>query len=41
MHDDSNAAVPVARQGSNVSFKVEDKIRHSDKLFRIDTLMPK
>ena len=41
MHDDSNAAVPVAHQGSNVSFKVGDKIRHSDKLFRIDTLTPK
>ena len=37
MHDDSNAAVPVARQGSNVSFAVDAKIRPSDKLFRIDT----
>lgn len=36
MHDDSNAAVDVARQGSNVSFKVEAKVRPSDKLFRID-----
>ena len=36
MHDDSNAAVEVARQGSNVSFKVEAKVRPSDKLFRID-----
>ena len=38
MHDDSNAAVPVARQGTNVSFKVEAKVRPSDKLFRIDTV---
>ena len=38
MHDDTNAAVPVARQGSNVSFKVDAKIRHSDKLFRIERL---
>ena len=38
MHDDSNAAVDVARQGSNVSFKVDAKVRPSDKLFRIDTL---
>lgn len=37
MHDDTNAAVPVARQGSNVSFHVDAKIRHSDKLFRIDS----
>ena len=36
MHDDTNAAVPVAKQGSNVAFKVDGKIRHSDKLFRID-----
>ena len=36
MHDDSNSAVPLARQGSNVSFRVADKIRPSDKLFRID-----
>lgn len=36
MHDDSNQPVPVARQGSNVSFRVDAKIRPSDKLFRID-----
>ena len=36
MHDDSNQAVPIARQGSNVSFKVAGKIRPSDKLYRID-----
>ena len=36
MHDDSNAAVTVASQGTNVSFHVEAKIRPSDKLFRID-----
>ena len=36
MHDDSNAAVTVARQGTNVSFKVDAKVRPSDKLFRID-----
>lgn len=36
MHDDSNAPVSVARQGSNVSFRVDAKVRHSDKLFRID-----
>ena len=40
MHDDTNAAVDVARQGSNVSFKVDAKIRHSDKLFRIDPVNP-
>ena len=33
MHDDSNQPVSVARQGSNVSFKVDAKIRPSDKLF--------
>ncbi len=38
MHDDTNAAVPLARQGTNVSFKVEAKVRPSDKLFRIDTV---
>ena len=36
MHDDTNQAVPVARQGSNVSFSVAEKIRRNDKLFRID-----
>ena len=36
MHDDTNQPVQVARQGSNVSFKVDAKVRHSDKLFRID-----
>lgn len=36
MHDDTNQPVPVARQGSNVSFRVDAKIRPSDKLFRID-----
>ena len=36
MHDDSCAAVQVARQGTNVSFKVDAKVRPSDKLFRID-----
>ncbi len=36
MHDDTNTAVPIAHQGANVSFKVDAKIRHSDKLFRID-----
>ena len=36
MHDDSNAPVTVARQGANVSFHVDAKIRRSDKLFRID-----
>ncbi|MBR0272910.1 MAG: U32 family peptidase [Bacteroidaceae bacterium] len=40
MHDDTNAAVPIAKQGSNVSFKVDAKIRHSDKLFRIDPVTP-
>ena len=40
MHDDTNAAVPIARQGSNVSFHVDAKIRHSDKLFRIDSVNP-
>jgi putative protease len=40
MHDDTNAAVPTAKQGSNVSFKVDAKIRHSDKLFRIDPVNP-
>ena len=36
MHDDSNSAVEVAHQGSNVAFRVDAKIRRSDKLFRID-----
>lgn len=36
MHDDSNSAVEVAHQGSNVAFRVDAKIRKSDKLFRID-----
>ena len=36
MHDDTNLPVEVARQGANVSFRVEAKIRPSDKLFRID-----
>ena len=36
MHDDSNSAVDVAHQGSNVAFRVDAKIRKSDKLFRID-----
>ena len=36
MHDDSNAPCQVARQGSNVAFRIEAKIRRSDKLFRID-----
>jgi hypothetical protein len=36
MHDDSNAAVLVAHQGSNVSFSVDAKIRRSDKLFRVE-----
>ncbi len=36
MHDDTNLPVQVARQGSNVSFKVDGKIRRNDKLFRID-----
>ena len=36
MHDDTNQAVAVARQGSNVSFKVGAKIRPSDKLFKIE-----
>ena len=36
MHDDSNAPCTVARQGSNVAFRVDAKIRRSDKLFRID-----
>ena len=36
MHDDSNSAVDVAQQGSNVAFRVDAKIRKSDKLFRID-----
>lgn len=35
MHDDTNAAVEVARQGTNVSFHVEAKVRPSDKLFKI------
>ena len=38
MHDDTNQAVAVARQGSNVSFKVEAKIRPSDKLFKIEKI---
>ena len=37
MHDDSNSAVEVAHQGSNVAFRVDAKIRRSDKLFRIDS----
>ena len=41
MHDDTNLAVPVARQGSNVSFKVDAKIRRNDKLFRIDPMEQK
>ncbi len=36
MHDESNSAVDVAHQGSNVAFRVDAKIRKSDKLFRID-----
>ena len=36
MHDDSCAAVSDAKQGTNVSFHVDAKIRPSDKLFRID-----
>ena len=36
MHDDTNLPVEIARQGANVSFRVETKIRPSDKLFRID-----
>ena len=40
MHDDTNQPVPVARQGSNVSFRVDAKIRPSDKLFRIDPVEP-
>ena len=36
MHDDTNQPVQVAHQGSNVSFRVDAKVRHSDKLFRID-----
>jgi putative protease len=40
MHDDTNQPVPVARQGSNVSFRVDAKIRPSDKLFRIDKVEP-
>ena len=36
MHDDTNQPVQVAHQGSNVSFRVDTKVRHSDKLFRID-----
>ncbi len=36
MHDDSNAPCLLARQGSNVAFSVDAKIRRSDKLFRID-----
>ncbi len=37
MHDDSCLAVPQVRQGDNVSFAVEAKVRPSDKLFRLDT----
>ena len=40
MHDDSNAPVTVALQGSNVSFRVDAKIRPSDKLFRIESTLP-
>ena len=40
MHDDTNAAVQVAHQGSNVSFRVEAKIRPSDKLFKMETVSP-
>ena len=36
MHDDTNAAVPVGHKGAHVSFRVDAKIRPSDKLFRID-----
>ena len=36
MHDDTNAAVPVGHKGGHVSFRVDAKIRPSDKLFRID-----
>lgn len=36
MHDDSNQAVAVAHQGSNVSFRVDGKVRRSDKLFKIE-----
>ena len=38
MHDDSNSSVNIAQQGSNVSFKITEKIRRSDKLFRIDKI---
>lgn len=40
MHDDSCAAVPVAKQGTNVSFRVDAKIRPSDKLFKIEEVQP-
>ena len=40
MHDDSNAAVSMARQGQNVSFAVEAKVRPSDKLFKIEDVTP-
>lgn len=40
MHDDTNAAVSVAKQGTNVAFHVDAKVRPSDKLFRIDTVKP-
>ena len=36
MHDDTNAAVPTGHKGAHVSFRVDAKIRPSDKLFRID-----
>ena len=35
MHDDTNQAVPMARQGQNVAFAVDAKVRPSDKLFKI------
>ena len=40
MHDDTNAAVSVAKQGTNVAFHVDAKVHPSDKLFRIDTVKP-
>ena len=34
IHDD-NSAVETARKGTRVSFRVPDKIRPSDKLFKL------
>ena len=35
IHDDNGLAVPTAQQGTRVAFKVPEKVRPSDKLFKI------